>query len=106
MTRAFLRAEWRNLVMLNYVVEPALLEPFVPKDTQLDAWRGRTYVSLVGFMFVDTRVLGVPIPFHRNFEEINLRPGILQVKPICENCADSLRQIAGCDHEFVLMAEI
>ncbi|MDB4889444.1 MAG: hypothetical protein JWL61_1299 [Gemmatimonadetes bacterium] len=73
MRRAFLTAEWRNLAMLNYVVDPALLMPFVPKGTVLDTWHGRTYVSLVGFMFVDTRVLGVPIPFHRTFEEVNLR---------------------------------
>ncbi len=73
MTRPFLTAEWRNLAMLNYVVDPALLRPFVPHGTVLDAWKGRTYVSLVGFMFTDTRVLGVPIPFHRTFEEVNLR---------------------------------
>ena len=73
MTRAFLTAEWRNLAMLNYVVDPALLMPFVPKGTELDAWNGRTYVSLVGFLFADTRVLGVPIPLHRTFEEVNLR---------------------------------
>ncbi len=24
-------------------------------------------------MFRDTRVKGLPIPFHRNFEEVNLR---------------------------------
>ncbi|MDB4906142.1 MAG: hypothetical protein JWO05_926 [Gemmatimonadetes bacterium] len=69
----FLTAEWRNLLMLNYLVEPGLLEPFVPMGTELDAWRGRTYVSLVGFLFADTRVLGVPIPGHRTFEEVNLR---------------------------------
>jgi hypothetical protein len=73
MTRAFLTAEWHNLAMLNYVVDPALLLPLVPKGTELDAWNGRTYVSLVGFMFANTRVLGVPIPFHRTFEEVNLR---------------------------------
>jgi uncharacterized protein YqjF (DUF2071 family) len=73
MARTFLTAEWRNLAMLNYVVDPALLLPLVPKGTELDTWNGRTYVSLVGFMFADTRVLGVPIPFHRTFEEVNLR---------------------------------
>jgi hypothetical protein len=30
-------------------------------------------VSVVGFQFLNTRVLGIPIPFHRNFEEVNLR---------------------------------
>jgi uncharacterized protein YqjF (DUF2071 family) len=59
--------------MLNFRVDPSLLEPLVPRGTTLDDWRGATYVSLVGFLFRDTRVLGVPIPLHRAFEEVNLR---------------------------------
>jgi hypothetical protein len=59
--------------MLNYEVEPALLAPLVPSGTELDSWRGRTHVSVVGFLFLDTRVLGLRIPFHTNFEEVNLR---------------------------------
>ena len=59
--------------MLNYVVPPGLLHQHVPSGTQLDEWQGKTYVSIVGFLFRNTRVLGVPIPWHRNFEELNLR---------------------------------
>ncbi len=70
---AFLTAQWQHLVMLNYLVDPAILRPLVPAGTELDQWNGRTYASMVGFLFLDTRVLGVPIPFHRNFEEVNLR---------------------------------
>jgi uncharacterized protein YqjF (DUF2071 family) len=69
----FLNAEWRNLAMLNYEVEPALLARLVPAGTELDQWRGKTFVSLVGFRFLKTRVRGIPIPFHRNFDEVNLR---------------------------------
>ncbi len=69
----FLTAEWRHLAMLNYLVDPALLQPLVPAGTELDDWHGNTYVSLVGFLFLQTRVCGIRIPFHRNFEEINLR---------------------------------
>ncbi len=69
----FLSAEWRYLAMLNFEVDPKLLEPLVPARTELDEWGGRVYVSAVGFMFLDTKVLGIPIPFHRNFEELNLR---------------------------------
>lgn len=69
----FLTAEWRKLMMANYVVPPELLEPFVPWGTELDFWKGRCYVSLVGFMFLKTKLLGLPIPFHRDFEEANLR---------------------------------
>lgn len=69
----FLTAEWRHLAMLNYEIEPAILAPFVPAGTELDSWSSKTFVSMVGFRFFDTRVLGVPIPFHRDFEEVNLR---------------------------------
>ena len=71
--RPFLTAEWRWLAMLQYEVEPHVLRPLVPRGTELDAWEGRTLVSVVGFRFLDTRVLGTPIPFHRHFDEVNLR---------------------------------
>jgi uncharacterized protein YqjF (DUF2071 family) len=69
----FLTAAWRDLVMINYEIDPAVLAPLVPTGTELDAWSGRTLVSLVGFRFLDTRLLGIPIPFHRDFDEVNLR---------------------------------
>ena len=60
--------------MLNYEVDPALLEPRVPPGTVLDAFRGRTYVSLVGFRFRQTRLFGsLAVPFHADFDEVNLR---------------------------------
>jgi len=59
--------------MLNYEVPASLLEPLVPAGVALDRWRERLYVSVVGFRFTDTRVLGVAIPGHRHFEEVNLR---------------------------------
>ena len=59
--------------MLNFEIDPALLSPLLPPGTELDLWRGTALVSLVGFRFLDTRLLSVPIPFHRNFDEINLR---------------------------------
>ena len=73
MPRPFLTATWRHLAMLNYRVDPALLEPLVPQGTTLDSHDGATWISLVAFLFADTRVLGVKIPFHVTFPEINLR---------------------------------
>ncbi|GAB5523024.1 MAG: DUF2071 domain-containing protein [Roseivirga sp.] len=70
---SFLKAEWRKLALANYAVDPAVLKPFVPYGTELDLWKGTCYVSLVGFMFLNTRVLGMKIPLHINFEEVNLR---------------------------------
>ncbi len=70
---SFLKASWRKLAIANYVVEPQVLQKHLPAKTELDFWDGKCYASLVGFMFMDTRVLGVRIPFHVNFEEVNLR---------------------------------
>jgi uncharacterized protein len=69
----FLTARWIHLLMANYEVEPAILEPRIPRGTELDLFEGRCLVSVVGFRFLDTRVLGLAIPFHRDFEEVNLR---------------------------------
>jgi uncharacterized protein YqjF (DUF2071 family) len=71
--RKFLTAQWKNLLMLNYEVDPQVLKKHIPPGTELDLWQGKALVSMVGFMFLDTRVLGVKWPFHVNFEEVNLR---------------------------------
>lgn len=73
MAQAFLTAEWRYLALLNYQVDPALLEARIPPGTELDLFQGRAFVSLVGFRFLNTRLLGISIPFHRDFDEVNLR---------------------------------
>jgi uncharacterized protein len=72
--RVFLSAEWRDLVMLNYEVEPRILRRYVPRGVDLDAFAGRTFVSLVGFQFLRTKLCGFfAVPFHSNFDEVNLR---------------------------------
>lgn len=69
----FLQAEWRDLLMINYEVDPEVLKPYLPAYTELDLWQGKALVSMVGFMFLNTKVLGIKWPFHVNFEEVNLR---------------------------------
>lgn len=59
--------------MLNYEVDPQVLDAYLPPGTVLDLWQGKVLVSMVGFMFLDTRVLGIKWPWHINFEEVNLR---------------------------------
>jgi uncharacterized protein YqjF (DUF2071 family) len=71
--QSFLSANWRYLAMLNYVVDPRLIGSLVPPGTEIDYENGQTFLSIVGFLFLDTRLLGLPIPLHRNFEEVNLR---------------------------------
>ncbi|MFT5915730.1 MAG: hypothetical protein ACJAWV_001683 [Flammeovirgaceae bacterium] len=72
-TPIFLSAKWEHLIMANYPVSESVLLPYLPKGTELDLWEGKPYVSVVGFMFLDTKVMGIKIPFHINFEELNLR---------------------------------
>lgn len=73
MAKPFLTAAWRNLLMVNFEADPAVLQPLVPYHTELDTWNNTLYVSLVGFLFQNTRVMGLSLPFHRDFEEVNLR---------------------------------
>ena len=73
MPNKFLTAEWNNLIMANYVIDPKILEPYLPPKTELDYFNGVCYVSVIGFMFEKTKILGLSFPFHVNFEEVNLR---------------------------------
>ncbi|MGA8940006.1 MAG: DUF2071 domain-containing protein [Acidobacteriaceae bacterium] len=77
----FLTAEWRKLIMAQYVVKPTLLTPYLPSGLELDLFHGSCYVSLVGFIFDHVRLKGVPIPFHTRFEEINLRFYVRRTEP-------------------------
>ncbi len=71
--RKFLTAEWRKLIIANYEIDPGLLSKYIPRGTELDIWNNKHYVSLVGFMFMKTKVLGIRVPFHTNSPEVNLR---------------------------------
>jgi uncharacterized protein len=69
----FLNARWENLIMANYEIDPAILMPYLPKGVELDYYHGKTYVSLVGFLFKNTSLFKLPIPLLGTFEEVNLR---------------------------------
>ena len=73
MSKSFLTAEWRNLLIVNYEINFALLKPYLPCQTELDSFNGVHYTSLVGFLFANTKVMGLSFPFHQTFEEVNLR---------------------------------
>lgn len=70
---SFLTAEWRKLAFANYAIEPEVLKKYLPLGTELDFYQDKCYVSLVAFMFINTKLLGIRVPFHSNFEEVNLR---------------------------------
>ncbi|MFT5959607.1 MAG: hypothetical protein ACI8VJ_001366, partial [Polaribacter sp.] len=70
---SFLKAEWRKLAFANYEVDPRILEKYVPPGTVLDLWEGKCFVSLIGFIFLNTKIFGIKVPFHATVEEVNLR---------------------------------
>ncbi len=59
--------------MLTYQVPAAILGPLCPAGVCLDLHHDTALVSVVGFRFLNTRLFHIPIPFHRNFDEVNLR---------------------------------
>ena len=67
----FLKARWEHIIMANYEIEPKMLLPFLPKGVALDLFEGKCYISLVGFMFKNTKLFNIPIPYLGTFEEIN-----------------------------------
>ncbi len=73
MAKAFLSAEWRNLIMANYTIDPSLLKSYLPCGTELDTFNNEHYISLVGFLFTNVKLRGISFPFHTSFEEVNLR---------------------------------
>ena len=69
----FLTAAWRKLIMAQYEVAPEILLPQLPPGLELDLYHDRCFVSLIGFLFDRVRIVGLPVPFHTHFEEVNLR---------------------------------
>jgi uncharacterized protein YqjF (DUF2071 family) len=114
-TRIILTADWRCLAMLHYEVDAALLSELVPAGTELNRWNGRVFVSLIGFRFLKTKVLGIPIPFHRDFDEINLRfyvrrqengevrSGVVFIKEIVEQPAIAIMANALYNERYVCL---
>ncbi|HET8625550.1 MAG TPA: DUF2071 domain-containing protein [Gemmatimonadales bacterium] len=81
MAGPLLTAEWRCLALVQYAVDRPRLEPLVPRGTELDLWEGRALVSVVGLRFLHARLLGVPVPFHRDFDQVNFRFYVRRVVP-------------------------
>jgi uncharacterized protein YqjF (DUF2071 family) len=71
--KVFLKSNWLRLTSANYVVNSSILEKHIPSGTELEFHKGKCYVSLVAFLYTETRLLNVRVPFHNTFEEINLR---------------------------------
>ncbi len=72
--RAVFSQEWRDLTMLHWPVDPALVAPLLPAGTVPDVLDGVTYVGLVPFVMAGVRILGTPpLPHLSGFAETNVR---------------------------------
>ncbi len=105
MSFTFLTAEWRKLIMAQYEVAPEVLLPHLPRGLELDLYQGRCFVSLVGFLFDRVRILGVPVPGHTRFEEVNLRYYVKRKLP-AEQAAREKTIEAGYRRGVVFLSEI
>ena len=68
-----LTADWRNLAIVTYEIDPEAIGNQAPPGLVLDLWQGKCLVSLIGLQFLKSRALGVPVPFFGSFSEVNLR---------------------------------
>lgn len=80
-TQPVLTAAWRQLVMLTFDASPDALVDRVPAGTELDVRDGRTCVSVVGFRFQRTKLLGMPVPFYQDFDGVNIRFYVVRETP-------------------------
>lgn len=70
---AWMRADWGNLVMVSWLVDPKLVQERMPPGCSPDLWDGAAALSLVGVDFSNVVVRGISWPWHDRFPEVNLR---------------------------------
>jgi uncharacterized protein YqjF (DUF2071 family) len=74
MALPFLSASWRNLIVINYEVDPSVLLPLLPMGTELDLYDNKALMSVIAFNFERMKLFGViPTVPVTDFEELNLR---------------------------------
>lgn len=72
--RAVFTQQWRDLTMLHWPVDPAVVAPLLPAGTVPDVLAGVTYVGLVPFVMARVGILGTPpLPYLAGFPETNVR---------------------------------
>jgi len=66
--------EWNNAIFLHWQVELAELKKFVPKELEIDLFKGKPWISLVAFTMEKIRPKNLPsFPPISDFDEINIR---------------------------------
>lgn len=73
MTRPFLSARWRDLILVTFAIPDELAVPLVPPGCEPDRWEGRCHVSLVALRMERVRVRGIAVPGLTAYPQVNLR---------------------------------
>lgn len=69
----FMTGNWKDLVVSTFEIDKETLEPYLPKDTEIDFFKGKALMSMVAFTFSNVRFFGIKVPFHQRFGQINFR---------------------------------
>ena len=65
---------WKDLLFLNYPVEPEMVRRLIPPQVALDIYNGMAWISVVPFLITRLRPPGIPaIPGLSSFPELNVR---------------------------------
>ena len=69
----FMTGNWEDLIVSTFEIDKEILEPYLPKDTEIDFFKGRALMSMVAFTFSNVKFFGLKIPYHQKFGQINFR---------------------------------
>ncbi|MDO7170780.1 YqjF family protein [Mariniflexile sp. AS56] len=72
-TNTFMTGNWQDLIMTTFEIDQAILEPYLPKDTEIDLYNNKALLSMVAFTFKKVSFFGFRVPMHQNFGQINFR---------------------------------
>jgi uncharacterized protein YqjF (DUF2071 family) len=71
--KPFMKAQFADLVAVNFHVDEKILQPLVPPGLELDNFNGEAYVSLVAMMLKGAKVWGLPFSIVPSSAELSLR---------------------------------
>ena len=69
----FMSGEWKDLIMSTYEIDKSIIEPYLPKNTEIDFYKNKALLSMIAFTFSKVKFFGIRVPFHQYFGQINFR---------------------------------
>ena len=72
-TKSVYKCEWRDVVALNFEVDPRVLQPRLPEGTRIERYNDHTLVTLMAKNIREFRPWGRSLTLFRSLDEIDLR---------------------------------